>query len=80
VKTFGRKGRFRPRHAGSNPRIREVGLGLLWEGRILFLDFSFPNCNNFTDKDLRRFFQEIEGLVQKPAFWGNRRWGVRVSV
>lgn len=26
VKTFGRKGRFRPRHAGSNPRIREVGL------------------------------------------------------
>jgi len=26
VKTFSRKGPFRPRYAGSNPRIREVGL------------------------------------------------------
>jgi hypothetical protein len=35
-------------------------LGLLWEEEILFLDFFFPNPNNLINKDLRRFFQEIE--------------------
>jgi len=37
VKTFGQKGRFRPRHAGSNPRIREVGLGHQSVGWVLNL-------------------------------------------
>jgi hypothetical protein len=36
-------------------------LGLLWEGKILFLDFSFPNLHYHTNnKDLCRFFKEIE--------------------
>jgi hypothetical protein len=35
-------------------------LGLLWEGKILFLDFSFLSLNYCPDKGLRRFFKEIE--------------------
>jgi len=35
-------------------------LGLLWEGEISFLDFSFPNGNYRTDNNLRQFFKEIE--------------------
>ena len=38
----------------------EWRLGLLWEEEILFLDFFFPNPDNLTDKDLRRFFKETE--------------------
>jgi len=35
-------------------------LGLLWEGKISFLDFSFPNRNQRLENNWRQFFQEIE--------------------
>jgi len=35
-------------------------LGLLWEGKITVLDFSFSNFNDGTNMDPRRFFKEIE--------------------
>jgi hypothetical protein len=32
----------------------------LWEGKISFFDFSFPNRNRRIDCALDRFFKEIE--------------------
>jgi hypothetical protein len=40
--------------------LENGGLGLLWEGKISYLDFSFPNRNGLMKHNMSRFFKEIE--------------------
>jgi hypothetical protein len=42
------------------PVLQNGRSGLLWEGKISFFDFSFPNRSRRIDRALDRFFKEIE--------------------